>query len=88
MIGRLLHGDSQAQGTGGGSLFGAGATSASVGQGGGPEEHGESDVRTSDAMVQFRGPYEMDMRKRMFQLLTGRGENWWDKHRSSALARM
>jgi hypothetical protein len=40
------------------------------------------------AMVQFRGPYEMDLRKRMFQLLTARGENWWEKNNKSALARI
>jgi hypothetical protein len=40
------------------------------------------------AMVHFRTPYEMDLRRRMFQLLTGRGDNWWDKHNKTALARM
>ena len=40
------------------------------------------------AMVQFRGPCEMDLRKRMFQLLTARGENWWEKNNKSALARI
>jgi hypothetical protein len=40
------------------------------------------------AMVRFRTAFDMDMRKRMFQLLTARGDNWWDKHNSSALARI
>ena len=40
------------------------------------------------AMVHFRTPYEPDVRKRMFQLLTGRGENWWEKNHKSALARI
>ena len=40
------------------------------------------------AMVQFRSPFQADVRKRIYQLLTGRSENWWDKHHSSALASM
>ena len=40
------------------------------------------------AMLHFRTFYEIDLRKRMFQLLTGRGENWWEKNNKSALARM
>jgi hypothetical protein len=40
------------------------------------------------AMVAFRNPFQVDLRKRIYQLLSGRSENWWDKHHSRALASM
>jgi hypothetical protein len=42
----------------------------------------------SKAMTQFRHRYEVDIRGRVFQALTGRSRNWWDKHHSGALAKM
>jgi hypothetical protein len=41
-----------------------------------------------NAMVTFRVAFEMDMRKRINQLLIGRGENWWAKHNASTLKSM
>jgi hypothetical protein len=40
------------------------------------------------AMVNFRNRFQPDVRKRIYQLLSGRSENWWDKHNVRALASM
>ena len=40
------------------------------------------------AMINFRNRFETDVRKRIYQLLSGRSDNWWDKHHTSALATM
>jgi hypothetical protein len=40
------------------------------------------------AMVNFRNRFDTDIRKRVFQILSVRGENWWDKHHARALARI
>ena len=40
------------------------------------------------AMLQFRNRFDPDVRKRIYQLLSRRSENWWDKHHSRALASM
>ena len=40
------------------------------------------------AMVNFRNRFDTDIRKRVFQMLSVRGNDWWDKHHASALARM
>ena len=40
------------------------------------------------AMINFRNRFEPDVRKRIYQILSGRSDNWWDKHHTSALAKM
>jgi len=40
------------------------------------------------AMVSFRNPFEVDLRKRIFILLTGRSDNWWAKSSAKALSRI
>jgi hypothetical protein len=37
-------------------------------------------------MIFFKTRYEADVRKRIFQLLSGRSENWWDKNHMRAQA--
>jgi hypothetical protein len=40
------------------------------------------------AMVTFRNNFETDVRKRIYQALSGRSEKWWEKHHTHGLANM